>query len=77
MEEAIDWYFTFGSNHVGLESGALSNCYMIINGTWEQARSKMFALSNGAFAFQYDSADEAGVTKWGLQEVQQQRVVRL
>ena len=67
---------TFGSNHFGEISGSLGNSYMKIEGDWAQVRSRIVDLANDAFAFQYESEEEAGVDRFGLTLVPEQRVYR-
>lgn len=67
---------TFGSNHFGEISGSLGDSYMKIEGDWAQVRSRIVDLANDAFAFQYESEDEAGVDRFGLTLVPEQRVYR-
>ena len=67
---------TFGSNHFGEISGSLGYSYMKIEGDWAQVRSRIVDLANDAFAFQYESEEEAGVDHFGLTLVPEQRVYR-
>ena len=67
---------TFGSNHFGEISGSLGCSYMKIEGDWAQVRSRIVDLANDAFAFQYESEEEAGVDRFGLRLVPEQRVYR-
>ena len=67
---------TFGSNHFGEISGSLGDSYMKIEGDWAQVRSRIVDLANDAFAFQYESEEEAGVDRFGLTLVPEQRVYR-
>lgn len=61
---AKDWFFTFGSGH------AHPNGYVKIHGTFGEARDAMFARFGPKWCMQYGSADEAGVSRWNLREVQ-------
>lgn len=71
IEQPRDWYFTFGSNHTHPVTGqTLTNAYVRINGTYESARAKMVEAFDNRWAFQYESADEAGVDKYSLTEVE-------
>ena len=45
-------------------------------GDWAQVRSRIVDLANDAFAFQYESEEEAGVDRFGLTLVPEQRVYR-
>ena len=67
---------TFGSNHFGEISGSLGGSYMKIEGDWAQVRSRIVDLANDAFAFQYESEEEAGVDRFGLRLVPEQGVYR-
>ena len=67
---------TFGSNHFGEISGSLGNSYMKIEGDWAQVRSRIVDLANDAFAFQYESEEEAGVDRFGLTLAPEQKVYR-
>lgn len=67
---------TFGSNHFGEISGSLGDSYMKIEGDWAQVRSRIVDLANDAFAFQYESEEGAGVDRFGLRLVPEQRVYR-
>lgn len=59
-EEPKDWFFTFG---IGQENAGK---YTIIHGTFESARQKMVERYGLVWAFQYPSAEAAGVEKWNL-----------
>ena len=67
---------TFGSNHFGEISGSLGRSYMRIEGDWARVRSRIVDLANDAFAFQYESEEEAGVDRFGLTLVPEQGVYR-
>ena len=72
-----DWYFTFGSNHIGVQDGSLGRSFMVVFGTWGEARDKLIEeIGGNAFAFQYGSAEEAGVERFDLRQVPLQKVVR-
>jgi len=63
-ELAQDWFFTFGCcsyHHAN---------YIKIYGTYEEARDRMFELFGRHWAFQYASAEEAGVVEFALKELQ-------
>lgn len=49
---------------------------MKIEGDWAQVRSRIVDLANDAFAFQYESEEEAGVDRFGLRLVPEQMVYR-
>ncbi len=57
------WYFTFGSNH------AHPNGYVVIEGTFKEAREEMIELYGRNWSMQYKSAEVAGVEKYCLYEV--------
>jgi hypothetical protein len=62
MEEIEkDWYFTFGS---GQNPGL--GYYAVFHGTFNSAREKMAAAYGERWAFQYPSAEKAGVERFGL-----------
>lgn len=67
---------TFCFNHFGEISGSLGGSYMKIEGDWAQVRSRIVDLANDAFAFQYESEEEAGVDRFGVRLVPEQRVYR-
>lgn len=54
------YYFTFGCNTRN------TNKYVIIHGSRDATRTKMFELFGSQWAFQYPSAETAGVAQWGL-----------
>ena len=58
-EQAKFWFFTFGcgQQHAGK--------YVQIFGTYASARDLMVEEFGGKWSMQYDSAEEAGVEKWG------------
>ena len=58
-----DWYFTFGFGH------AHPNGYSVIHGTFDAAREEMMRRWGRKWAMQYSSADDAGVERFGLHEV--------
>lgn len=54
------WYFTFG---FGQEH---ENCFTVIEGTYEEARDKMFKIYGDKWAFQYSEKqwfNEQGVSQ--------------
>ena len=59
-------YFTFGCGIDNLHR----NCYHVIEAeTSDAAREMMFQRFGARWAFQYDSAEAAGVERWNLKEV--------
>ena len=61
MTQEKDWYFTFGYGH---DPGI--GFYAVFHGTEAEAREKMFEAYGRRWAFQYGSAEEAGVVKYNL-----------
>ena len=61
--EIKDWYFTFGCGQVH------ANHYHVINGTFNDAREKMFERFGPKWSMQYESAEAAGVEKYNLKEL--------
>jgi hypothetical protein len=62
-DDVRDWYFTFGFGH------AHPNGYSVIHGTIDSSREEMGRRWGQKWAFQYPSAESAGVEKYGLHEV--------
>lgn len=58
--------FTFGSNHRTAEGKSLGMKACMIEGDYHTARNKMVKARWDLWAFQYDSCDEAGVARFGL-----------
>lgn len=70
-EQPRDWFFTFGSNHTHPVTGeTLTNAFVRINGTHDSARAKMVEAFDNRWAFQYETAGEAGGERYGLTEVE-------
>jgi|GEM_PF-1719138 len=63
-----DWFFTFGYNHIH-DGRRMDRCYVVFHGTHRSAREKMVEHFGDKWAFQYHSAERAGVERWGLTEV--------
>jgi hypothetical protein len=65
------WTFTFGSDHTHPDTGqSLGHCYVQIEAaSREAAREEMARLFGAKWAFQYDSPEKAGATKYNLREV--------
>jgi len=63
-ERRQDWYFTFGYAH------RHPGCYTVIYGTFAEARAEMVRRHGREWAFQYSSAEEAGVERYGLRQVE-------
>jgi hypothetical protein len=60
------WWFTFCC---GIDNPN-RNCYTVIEArTYGQARRKMVDKYMDKWAFQYDSADAAGVSEFNLKEI--------
>ena len=63
-----DWYFTFGYGHDPEgRPGAVS--YAVFHGTYGEARAKMVERFGTKWAFQYESAEAAGVERWNLERI--------
>jgi hypothetical protein len=62
-EQEKDFYFTFGCGQ------ANAGCYVKIRGSFNSAREEMFRRYGPKWCWQYDSADAAGVSRFGLKEV--------
>ncbi len=58
-----DWIFTFGYD------SPFGQCYIVIYGTYESAREKMFEKFSKKWAYQYESKEAAGVDSFGLTEI--------
>ena len=63
-----DWFFTFGSDH-RLNGMPLSRRFVRIHGTSNEARALMVEHFGKGWAFQYASAEEAGVQRHDLTEL--------
>jgi hypothetical protein len=63
-EEKRHWYFTFGGCHFH------HNGYVKIYGTYGDAREQMVEWFGTHWAFQYKSAEEAGVDEFNLRQVE-------
>lgn|SRR5690606_20864485 len=65
------WYFTFGVGHVHPRTGAsLANHYTTVTATSpDAARERMMRIFGNRWAFQYESAEKAGVERFGLKYV--------
>lgn len=76
-----DWVFTFGSNHrafsagsdraiaVGAEGFPLKDRYVVIRGTYEEARARMHQVFGMVWSSMYESKQAAGVDEYGLTEL--------
>jgi len=58
-----DWYFTFGYGH---DPGI--GYYAVFHGTYGSAREEMIQRWGKKWAFQYGSAEKAGVKRFKLKE---------
>lgn len=66
-ENIHPYWFTFGSDHLG---GRGFRRYVVVHApTSEAARDQMIARFQRNWAYQYDSAERAGVNKYGLIEI--------
>lgn len=61
-----NWYFTFGSNHYDADGRSLGNAVCVVEGTFGEAREKMVEARGDVWAFQYKTAEQAGVERFGL-----------
>lgn len=82
-ETEQDWYFTFGAGHRGHallhadypptgeigEGFRLDNRYVILYGTYDDARRRMNRIFGQVWSAMYDSAEKAGVEEYGLTEL--------
>lgn len=64
VEDEKDWFFTFGCGH------AYPNGYVVFYGTHSSAREQMIDVFGTRWAFQYDSAEAAGVERFNLKLVE-------
>lgn len=62
--EKEKWWFTFGVDHP-----VRSKCYVVIEGCYSDARGSMIRRYSNQWSHQYDSAEAAGVEKYGLREI--------
>jgi hypothetical protein len=63
-EQPKDWFFTFGTGHL------YPNGYVVFHGTYASAREQMFEIFGPRWAFQYNSAEAAGVERFNLKLVE-------
>lgn len=63
--ESRKWWFTFTLGDATYGGG----CYAVFEGTYKEAREKMGERFGDKWAFQYESAEAAGVEEWSLREV--------
>jgi len=77
-----EWIFTFGhgqrayAHRAGPEIGparghgmSLLDRYVVIRGTAESSRARMFHVFGDAWSHQYATRDDAGVSEWELTEL--------
>lgn len=57
------WFFTFGFNH------AHPNGYVVIEGSFSEARAEMYRRFGAKWSMQYENAEEAGVEKYCLKNL--------
>jgi hypothetical protein len=67
-KEEKDWYFTFGIGHEH-DGQSMGNCYVVFHGTFGDAREKMIDRFGLKWAFQYGSAEKAGVERFYMRKV--------
>lgn len=63
------WYFTFGHGHTDTDGAPLRDRYVKIPGTAREARLRMIEVFGTAWSHQYSTAEAAGVTQYGLTEL--------
>ena len=63
-DEKQEWYFTFGQGH------SHPNGYVKIYGTHGSARAEMVRRYGPRWAFQYPTADKAGIDRYMLQQIE-------
>lgn len=69
-EGTMKFYFTFGYNHVDRRNLSLGNmCAEVEAASYGEAREMMFDARGDKWSFQYSTAEEAGVTLYGLRVV--------
>lgn len=72
--EVRTWFFTFGSGHA-LGGESLGQRYITLYGTSPEARTLMHELFGRMWSHQYRTADDAGVSRWGLTEIKRSEVI--
>lgn len=71
VEQPQDWYFTFGHGQKHRVTGEdLMGSYVVINGTYLEARQQMVEAFGTKWCDQYDSADGAGVERFSLRRIE-------
>lgn len=66
-ETRITWYFTFGCGQRHPRTRRpLNNHYTTAYGTYGETRERINAIFGNEWAFQYSSADKAGVDRYNL-----------
>ncbi len=68
-ETKNDWIFTFGHGHVDAKGKSLLGYYVVINGTFHDAREQMVEHFGVKWSFQYKTKHQAGVQEWKLVEL--------
>lgn len=79
-QDMREWVFTFGSGQRGYAIGRsgpdenakgfrLDDRYVVIEGTYESARDRMFDIFGPIWSMQYRSREKAGVEEFGLTEL--------
>ena len=64
QEPEQDWYFTFGFGHTPNQNG-----YIVLRGTCKSTYDEMHRRYGDKWAFQYRSAEDAGVDRFGLRQI--------
>jgi hypothetical protein len=69
-DERRDWFFTFGTNHLHPDTGKnLGNSCVRVHGTFQSARAAIIDVFGTTWCGRYDSADEAGIERFGLTKI--------
>jgi hypothetical protein len=71
VEPVQDWYFTFGHGQYHRVTGEhLLGAYVVINGTYAEARERMVDAFGTAWCDQYVDAERAGVAEYSLRRIE-------
>lgn len=73
----MEQFFTFGFGHYSPSGIALRNTVVAIPGTYGEARNKMVEVVGDKFAFQYNSAEDAGVERFNLSVISLEELKQL
>lgn len=70
VKQEVGWVFTFGFGHVDPKTGdPLGNCYVVIDGTFDEARATMRRHFGYQWSMQYANEHEAGVGIFALTQI--------